>query len=811
MSNERSDIFRFMAIREPDKLGDVDAARINASGDGEDTSVLLKALDDSLQSNTPVDAIEKIATDYVNKKLRDATVYTTSLKSLDERLSDLGATIHRKSTENKVSVVKSEIARLNITDENLANWKNRLDDSFNAALILRKERGADLRGIERAIRTLHVISQVKLGAISDSKSIEGALTKPITVSKSIVSQIPSEDLKKDDEKIKRNQENAERVKKAIEEYEGNYAAIKELAAAYDKDWEMRRIQKFEEDAPIADAQTIPAVYNGAIQKFGRWLGIAPVSKKVNIPASKPHKNPTGFQSILAEDITKNISGGTKDRLAAIGSSTDKIEASLAIARLEEKNQDIANNLYYAPTGTTVVMFGGQPITDNAGTGEVYDTGFVHKFTPGDCSVSVTDAPIKKDDSPFKHCRFNSLGIGELQVVKQKLIGYEIGEIAHIENVMESEKRSRNHRTLHRTEELTSFELEREEETERDLETTTRFELQKEINKEVQESTQKEAGLTVTGSYGPTVEFSANAGIATENSSTKSESLSTNYSKEVVDRSVHRIQEKIKEKRTLLTIDEVEVINKHSFKNQEAGATDINGIYRWVNKKYEAQVFNYGKRELIEVIIPEPAAFLRYLATNRPKDGSVISKPLKPGYCVDGGIGFVPLSPDTLTEKNYLDWVAAYNIQDIKPPPIEFQTVTSVLSSDKEVTLGNDAGDYPTTIYINIAENTLTIPSGYQAKRAWVAIPMLNIYMSGEIAIGRKIEYLYNYNNRLVTDGVPIPIELDNEVGFLPVAVSISTMFNFAATVEVECKRTKEALMEWKISTFNAIMNRYEDS
>ena len=44
MNNDRSDIFRFMAIREPDKLSDVDAARINTSGDGEDTSVLLQAL-----------------------------------------------------------------------------------------------------------------------------------------------------------------------------------------------------------------------------------------------------------------------------------------------------------------------------------------------------------------------------------------------------------------------------------------------------------------------------------------------------------------------------------------------------------------------------------------------------------------------------------------------------------------------------------------------------------------------------------------------------------------------------------------------
>ena len=826
MSNKRSDIFRFMAIREPDKLGDVDAARINASGDGQGTSVLLQTLEDSLQSDTPADTIENIAKDYVNNKLRGATVYTTSLRSLDARLSDLGAKIHRKPTKNQVSIVKSEIARLGITDVNLANWKNKLDDSFNAALILRKGRGADLRGIERAIRTLHVISQVKSGAISDSKSIAGALTKTISVSKSIVSKAPSEDFKKDDEKIKRDRDNAERVKKAVEEYEGNYEAIKELTAAYDKDWEMRRIQQSEEDVPAAEAREIPAVYNGAIQKLGRWLGITPVSKKVSIPASKPHQNGTGFQSILAEDITKNISGDTKDRLLAIGSNTDKIEASYAITRLEEKNQDIANNLYSVPTGTTMAMIGSGAIMDTAGTMEVYvDPGDIAIFRPGGCSVSTADAPIKKDDFTFKHCKFNSLGVGELQVVKQKLIDYEIGEIAHIENVMASEKRSRSHRTLHRTEEFTSFELEREEETERDLETTTRFELQKEIDKEVQKSTKKEAGLTVTGSYGPSVEFSANAGIATDSSSSKSESLSTSYSNEVVDRSVHRIQEKIKEKRTFLTIDEVEVINKHGFKNQEAGAEQINGIYRWVNKKYEAQVFNYGKRELIEVIIPEPAAFLRYLATNSPKEGSTISKPLKPGYCIDG-VRFVPLSPGTLTEINYVDWVSAYNIQDIVPPPPSSIIESAVFTSEEE---GSSASKISELAYkISFANKEMDIPATYQAVEAWFSLGLIKqgfeqieTIPSGALFGGTTTETkgLTTYGDVIIgKETLPVNsnstfnphhLILNREEGKLAIAVSIFSVLQINATVEVRFQRTQRSLQEWRISTFNSIMNRYE--
>tara|TARA_R110000737_G_C14619775_1_gene492776 strand:+ start:725 stop:4054 length:3330 start_codon:yes stop_codon:yes gene_type:complete len=812
MRKERSDVFRFMAIREPDKVSDVDAARIDASGNGEDTSAFLQMLNDANKQNSSLAAIVKIASDYVNNKLRDdATVYASSLKSLDAKLSDLGVEIHSKSSKDKISIVKSEVARLKITDENLTNWKSRLNDSFNAALILRKERGADLRSIERAIRSLHVISRVKSGAISDDKSIADALTKTITVSKSIVSRISAEKSPTvDDENTKQNQENAERVKKAVEEYDGNRTAIKELTTAYDKDWEMRRLLQREEAPPATEAQEIPAVYSGIFQKAGRWLGLLPVSEKVSIPASKPHKNRSNFQSILAQDISKNISQQTKDRLEAIGSSSEKIEATFAIARLEELNLDIANNLHSEPTSTVMTRFGeySDSVGDHADEAYYDPDAPPIKFPAGDCPASSKDAPIKKGDYAPKFCRFNSLGIGELQVVKQKLIGYEIGEIAHIENVMASEKRSRNHRTLHRTEEFTSYELEREEETERDLETTTRFELQKEIDKEVQESTQKEAGLTVSGTYGVSVEFSANAGIATDSSSSKTENLSTSYSKEKIDRSVHRIQEKIKEKRTMLTIDEVEVINKHSFKNQEAGAEHINGIYSWVNKKYEAQVFNYGKRELIEVIIPEPAAFVRYLETHRPKKGSTISKPLKPGYCVRGR--FIPLSPGTLTIENYLNWVKAYNIQDIEPPPPATQLVSDVLNSEAEAPQPLTTSDsLPRAVYINLVKKEVKIPPGYIAKKAWFSQPQLAYYTKGEVAIGRQLIPLRFLHGEGQVGETTVEVILDNEREFVPIAVSLSTFFNFAATIEVECKRTNRALMEWQISTFNAIMNRYE--
>ena len=41
---------------------------------------------------------------------------------------------------------------------------------------------------------------------------------------------------------------------------------------------------------------------------------------------------------------------------------------------------------------------------------------------------------------------------------------------------------------------------------------------------------------------------------------------------------------------------------------KTGKDHIAGIYHWVNKIYNAQILNYGKRTMAEFIVPEPAAF-----------------------------------------------------------------------------------------------------------------------------------------------------------------------------------------------------------
>ncbi len=123
------------------------------------------------------------------------------------------------------------------------------------------------------------------------------------------------------------------------------------------------------------------------------------------------------------------------------------------------------------------------------------------------------------------------GIGDLKVVKQRLARYEAGEVAHIENIMAHETRSRDHRRLRQLEEISVIETERTEETTRDLQSTERFELQNESKRTIKSETRFEAGVEVSAGFGP-VKTNASAKYASNTSKEEADSQSTRYAKNI---------------------------------------------------------------------------------------------------------------------------------------------------------------------------------------------------------------------------------------------------------------------------------------
>jgi hypothetical protein len=384
------------------------------------------------------------------------------------------------------------------------------------------------------------------------------------------------------------------------------------------------------------------------------------------------------------------------------------------------------------------------------------------------------------------CNFQA-GVGDLLMVKQKLKAYEVAEFAHVENVLAGEERLREHRRLNVREEIVSSEEERETEKERNLQSTERNEMQSEAEKTVKSQFELDAGLQVSGSYGPAVSFSAslNAGFSTSTEETTRKAVS--YSREVTEKTSERVRERVKKETRRRMLEQVEELNRHGIENKPATNGHVRGIYRWLNKVYDAQVFNYGKRMMYEFVVPEPAAYFIYALIENPPADETLVKPELPTY-----LG-APLKPSHLTRTNYQNLVAQYQVRNAPVPPAEFQHV-AVFDKQDHIEGGSTFG----------RATKLDVPVGYEAYAATVMTDYTFTegqdhsfhVMVGGTSFDRSPTWGASYKTLS---------SRQKEVG---IAFKLWRAWCFAIAVEVHCRLTAEGFGKWQQAAYDSIMEAY---
>jgi hypothetical protein len=267
----------------------------------------------------------------------------------------------------------------------------------------------------------------------------------------------------------------------------------------------------------------------------------------------------------------------------------------------------------------------------------------------------------------------------------------------------------------------------------------------------------------------------------------------------VDRSVHKVQTKMKTERTTKTIAEVEEINTHGFANADAAAKHVMGIYRWVDKRFRAQVYNYGVRLLLEFVVPEPAAFYRAAMKRRMPLPNGIREPA-PFVNLAGA----PLTADDITAFTYAGYAGRYNAAGVTPPPSTYTYVSTTIVKE-----GLDPGKTATV------EKTLVIPAGYElldvtatAAVLWVNHPKFSLQMGAYYwsildeppADGSPSMKLDTWNNP--TNGYPIS-------GSYPLSVVSYDALAFAANIQGTCVITTATLATWQLQTFDKIYAAYQ--
>lgn len=398
-------------------------------------------------------------------------------------------------------------------------------------------------------------------------------------------------------------------------------------------------------------------------------------------------------------------------------------------------------------------------------------------------ILFTDYIIPFDNRvPHSHGHVVAAGVADLLVVKQQLVAYEGADIAHIENVLKGEKKEREHILRTETEQLIFQETEISRSDERELESTKRFEMSRESSATIQEDASIKAGLSVSGKYGPFVEFSVSAEGSYSKSKEEATKSAARFSQDVTERSARKVSERVLERSSLRVTNEVIETNRHALDNV-GGSTNIAGVYQWVNKIYQAQMYNYGMRMMYDFMIPEPAAFIISTLQNVHASAITVQKPIP-----------FTLRPNQISEANYHSWVHQYGASDVQAPPEIYRTKS----------LDFKAGNNNSNIDLNHS-GQLQIDDGYQAIYGTVGY-VVTIWEDSYIVdtlLGTRMHRFVNGNSSVW--GTTLSDERDS----IPFGLITKDVGVIAIAVEVKCKRTERAMEKWRLDTHAKLTQAYK--
>ena len=420
--------------------------------------------------------------------------------------------------------------------------------------------------------------------------------------------------------------------------------------------------------------------------------------------------------------------------------------------------------------------------------------------------------------PSAHCICVSPYIADLFVIKQELARYEEGDIADIENVLAGESKVRRHRTLYRTESTSETEEETTTSEERDHQVSEKFSLQDEVKTTIDSKVGIDAGVTATLKYGEAVTITPHANVTADFSKSQAENLARSYSKEIVDRSATKLQEKVRKLQVTKIISELVERSKHSIDNTQPGSLHRAGLYYWVNKVTHAQVFNYGKHTMFDAILPEPAALFKKLYQDKIQTDKDNNEPPKPQETLL-----------TITRTNYDDLLSKYAIStsdDVQPPDpqtaLQVAFSQNVAKPDGNKNIGFSSNEFKTS----------DIPAGYKAVRMEFDVRANSGHPKStgdrdEVAIsvhvGDTVLLVDTLNEyQAAEDGAPpLPLHMatwvgsgsrsmNGEEGVITVALAgfSSMAFAVSGTVSIICDLKEDAFEKWQAMIYNLIMADY---
>ena len=372
-----------------------------------------------------------------------------------------------------------------------------------------------------------------------------------------------------------------------------------------------------------------------------------------------------------------------------------------------------------------------------GRGQLLD----HNEARKDDEVTVLASRKSEKESPELY-GVNRLGVAVFRKVEQEACCYVPGEVSHIENILAREYKERHTRSLTSTETTSETTSATEMEKQTDTATSVRNELQSEIAAELNRSIDVGVGTSigVSASYGGAVTVNANTSFdfGYSNASSSSNSQARTFAEEITQSALERVVQKTTTKRTSRVLKEFEENNRHGFDNRQ-GADHVTGVYRWIDIIYTNRLVNYGKRLLIEFLIPEPASFYLWLQEQAKLDGESESdaaiEPQPPRTLAQEGIN----SARDIEREEYIELGTKFgtSLEDPISPEFRTEDIALVPKDDPQGKPDPNKKDTSYTFPIQIpygyrlAATDIAVRYEYHFRRA--EVDGLQTYMEAEIA------------------------------------------------------------------------------
>jgi len=420
--------------------------------------------------------------------------------------------------------------------------------------------------------------------------------------------------------------------------------------------------------------------------------------------------------------------------------------------------------------------------------DVYD-----ENTPGEPEITPTLDPVPTFG-------FRRLGITDYRKVEQEICCYVPGEVSHIENIMAREFKEKTTRRSRKTEDTTTISSEQEIEKLTDTSTTERHEM----NQEVASVMAKDTSIGVqAGVHWGNQAFGGevNASYANNTSSETSNNQAVMYAKEITERALDRVVQKVKEERTTKIIEEFSEEDTHGFDNRK-GDNHISGVYRWVDKIYKNKVVNYGKRLMYEFMIPEPSSFHNEITSGK-KDTftEVLVKPADPRTA---SASIALKDSNVLIPNIYKQWAAIYNAE------IEAYPDDEITVGESFTVLGHPNGAKIASTESNSGNGKIKVPEGYKTTRA---LGIFNASGANDLQGNILSLSIGNVTEKNVQAFRQATLKIDAEMKDFEIEVPVSfTLGNHVAgdiVASVKCTLTEKAKQQWRLKAFNAIIEAYE--